>query len=42
MNHFHVPNLVSLGIIVAALLAGVLVSLARSSSSGDGHGATPE
>jgi tellurite resistance protein TerC len=27
MNHFHVPNLLSLGIILAALLVGVLVSL---------------
>jgi tellurite resistance protein TerC len=40
MNHFHVANLLSLGIILAALLAGVLFSLTRSS---DGrHGAKHE
>jgi tellurite resistance protein TerC len=33
MNHFHVPNLVSLGIIVVALLVGVLVSMLRSKTT---------
>jgi len=33
MNHFHVPNLVSLGIIIVALLVGVLVSMLSSKTA---------
>ena len=42
MNHFHVPNLLSLGIIIAALLVGVLVSLTRPQTAAPAHGPKAE